>query len=217
MVKINRVYTRQGDQGQTSLVGGKAVGKADLRVEAYGTLDELSATLGGVRAEVRALMQTQPKAANQPESPLPGWPALEQALQLVQQKLFDVGGELATAPPAAGEPLPDWAQNWVGSADVIWLEEGMDALNAHLPPLQSFVLPGGSRLTAALNLARTVCRRAERLAVALAQAETVRPEVMTYLNRLSDALFVWGRWVAALGEEAEILWASGLTPTPFWE
>ena len=192
MVRINRVYTRKGDGGQTGLVGGKTVGKDDPRVRCYGTVDELNSVLGLVRAENAA----KPAGA--------GRDGFELLLLRIQQRLFDLGAELAT-PPDPARP----ARVTVTAEDVTWLETVMDKLNANLEPLQSFVLPGGGRLNAALHLARTVCRRAERETVALARNEPVGPQAVPFLNRLSDALFVFARWAAVSMGESETLWMPG--------
>ncbi|HEX6242564.1 MAG TPA: cob(I)yrinic acid a,c-diamide adenosyltransferase, partial [Polyangiales bacterium] len=161
-----KIYTKTGDQGDTGLFGGARVSKASLRVEAYGEVDELNSVLGMVRAEA-------------------GFDsAVSELLEAVQSQLFNLGAELATAPDskaALGIPL-------VSEQEIGALEQGIDRAEAELSPLKTFVLPGGSRAAAALHLARTVCRRAERTLVELAASENVRPECLRYLNRLSDAL-----------------------------
>ncbi|MCE7975235.1 MAG: cob(I)yrinic acid a,c-diamide adenosyltransferase [Leptolyngbya sp. PLA1] len=193
MVKLNRIYTRTGDDGTTGLATGARVRKDDPAVEAYGTVDETSAALGlavlaasgagGVGAELRPL------------------------LQRIQNDLFDVGADLAT-PIAAGE-LPGKALRIIPS-QTEGLEREIDRFNERLSPLTSFVLPGGSPLAAALHLARTVCRRAERLAVTLAAGRPgqVNPEAIRYLNRLSDLLFVLAR-VANDNGRSDVLWIPG--------
>jgi cob(I)alamin adenosyltransferase len=178
---INRVYTRQGDAGETALAGGQRVPKDSLRIEAYGTVDELSAFIGVARADA-------------PET-------LGAILLRVQHELFNLGSILAT-PPEDVHPK----QARITDADVAQLEAEMDRVNEGLAPLRSFVLPGGSRLNAELHVCRTVCRRAERVCVALARVESVPPEAVRYLNRLSDALFVWSRWASQLTGAAETLW-----------
>jgi cob(I)alamin adenosyltransferase len=180
-IAINRVYTRQGDTGSTALAGGQRVPKDSLRIEAYGTVDELNAAVGVARADA-------------PE-------ALAKILLRVQHELFNLGSILATLPE---DVHPKQAR--VTDGDVARLESEMDAMNAELAPLRSFVLPGGSRLNAELHVCRTVCRRAERSCVALARAETVPPETVRYLNRLSDAFFVWSRWASHIEGAAETLW-----------
>jgi cob(I)alamin adenosyltransferase len=189
MVRINRVYTRKGDAGETSLVGGRTVFKDDPRVACYGTVDELNAVLG----LVRAANAEKPASADRD--------GLERALQFIQQRLFDLGAELATHPGDEYE-----GQVKVSADDVRWLEQVLDRLNAKLAPLKSFVLPGGGQLNAALHLARTVCRRAEREAVALSRQQTLGPQVIPYLNRLSDLLFVLARWAALATGERETIW-----------
>ncbi len=199
MVRINRVYTRKGDSGNTSLVGGRPISKDHLRVESYGTVDELNALLGIVRG------------ANTQKSAGPRRDGLDKILQLIQQRLFDLGSELATLPGDEYE-----GQVRVSKKDVEWLEEVIDTMNAELPPLESFILPGGGQLTAFLHQARAVCRRAERVVVALGREEEVGGSVLPYLNRLSDALFVFSRWVSATLEEPETLWQPGLAYDDSW-
>jgi cob(I)alamin adenosyltransferase len=186
---LNRIYTRRGDQGQTSLVGGQRAPKNALRIECYGTVDELNSFIG--LAAVTAAEPASPRLTT-----------LESILRRVQHELFNLGSILATLPEDVGPQQPR-----VTATEVEQLEREIDAANAELQPLRSFVLPGGSRLNAELHVCRTVCRRAERLVVALAQAESVPAEAIQYLNRLSDALFVWSRWANhTLGAE-EVLWS----------
>ncbi len=189
-IALNRIYTRLGDHGSTSLTGGQRTGKDDLRIEAYGTVDELNAFLGCARVTLDHLA--------------PEFPTLERLSAIVhrvQHELFNLGSILSTL-PADVQPR----QPRVTSAEVKRLEAEIDVLNADLPALRSFVLPGGSRLNAEMHLCRTVCRRAERLVVALSRREDVDDDCLHYLNRLSDAMFVWSRWVNwALGAE-EVLW-----------
>jgi cob(I)alamin adenosyltransferase len=187
---INRVYTRQGDRGETGLVGGQRVPKDNPRIEAYGTVDELSAFLGAARSTANQLAAQEPRLA-----------VLSAILLRVQHELFNLGSILATLPADVHPRQPR-----VTDAEITLLEKNMDAMNEDLPPLRSFVLPGGSRLDAELHIARTVCRRAERACVALSRVESVPPETVRYLNRLSDALFVWARWAAHTGGAAETLW-----------
>lgn len=191
MVRITKVYTRTGDAGTTRLVGGQAVPKTDRRIEAYGTVDEANATLGLVRAELEALEGDTARR-------------LDAFLQKVQQRLFDVGSELACLPEDLSPQMPQ-----VGDGDVQAVEGEIDALNADLPMLESFVLPGGGRAGAAFHLARTVCRRAERQVLRLAAEAEVRGEVLRYLNRLSDYLFVAGRAAAKAAGREETLWVPG--------
>ena len=196
-IAINRVYTRQGDQGQTGLVGGQRVPKDDPRIEAYGTVDELNAFLGTARATVNALAAQEPRLA-----------VLGAILLRVQHELFNLGSILATLPEDVHPRQPR-----VTDAEIAQLERGMDAMNEELPALRSFVLPGGSRVDAELHIARTVCRRAERACVALARVESVPPEAVRYLNRLSDALFVWARWAAHTSRAGETLWEPNQSAT----
>jgi cob(I)alamin adenosyltransferase len=182
---INRVYTRQGDAGETALAGGQRVPKDGPRIAAYGTVDELNAFIGAARAAA-----DDPRVAQ-----------LSAILLRVQHELFNLGSILATLPE---DVHPKQAR--ITDAEVARLESEMDAMNEDLPPLRSFVLPGGSRLNAELHICRTVCRRAERTCVALARAESVPPEAVRYLNRLGDALFVWSRWACHVTGTPEILW-----------
>jgi len=200
MVRINRVYTRKGDTGNTSLVGGAPIAKDHLRVECYGTVDELNCALG--------LARTFNSSADQKAD----HGRAEKLFAIIQQKLFDLGSQLATPPGATYE-----GQVVMTAEDVTWLEEVMDTLNEDLPALESFILPGGGPVSAFLHQARAVCRRAERLAVSLAQQEEVGDNVVPYLNRLSDALFVLGRWASHRLGEQEILWQPGLKPDDSWK
>lgn len=190
MVTLNKIYTRTGDAGTTRLATGAAVSKTDLRVEAYGAVDETNACIGLARAG------------------LAGDPELDAMLARIQNELFDLGADLsapAKADEAAGSVLR------VSDGQVARLEAEIDALNDQLPALKSFVLPGGTGAAAALHLARTVCRRAEREAVRLTEAgEPVSGPAMCYLNRLSDFLFVAARWANGRGA-AEVFWESGKT------
>jgi cob(I)alamin adenosyltransferase len=192
---INRVYTRRGDQGETSLAGGQRVPKDGPRIEAYGAVDELNSFLGAARV-----------AATEA-----GLSPLAAILLRVEHELFNLGSILATLPE---DVHPQQAR--VTDAEVAQLESEMDRMNEELPPLRSFVLPGGDRLNAELHICRTVCRRAERATVALGRVESVPPEAVRYLNRLSDALFVFGRWASHVAGAPETLWepnqsSSGLT------
>ncbi|HUB81944.1 MAG TPA: cob(I)yrinic acid a,c-diamide adenosyltransferase [Bryobacteraceae bacterium] len=198
---INRVYTRQGDQGQTALAGGQRVPKDGPRIQAYGTVDELNSFIGAARATIAENEIVTPELA-----------PLNAILLRVQHELFNLGSILATLPE---DVHPKQAR--ITDADVAQLEQEMDSMGDGLPRLRSFVLPGGCRLNAELHVCRTVCRRAERELVALARAETIPPETVRYLNRLSDALFVWSRWASHVSGVAEILWqpnqaASGRPP-----
>ena len=196
-VAINRVYTRQGDAGDTSLAGGQRVPKDSRRIEAYGTVDELNAFVGLVRESTAG-------------EPAVAW--LGGILLRVQHELFNLGSILATLPQ---DVHPRQAR--ITEADIVRLEAEMDQANEGLPALRSFVLPGGSRLNAELHICRTVCRRAERIVTALAREEPVPAEAVKYLNRLSDAFFVWSRWASHQSGAPETLWepnraASGSPP-----
>jgi cob(I)alamin adenosyltransferase len=189
-VALNRIYTRVGDKGTTQLAGGQRVSKADLRIQSYGTVDELNAFTGLARTTVQHLSAS--------------YAALEHfgaILKRVQHELFNLGSVLATLPE---DVAPKQAR--ITEVEVGQLEKEMDASNELLEPLRSFVLPGGSRLDAELHVCRTVCRRAERLVVALADEQEVPPEAIQYLNRLSDAFFVWSRWANHVVGSGETLW-----------
>ncbi len=192
MVTLNRIYTRTGDQGETKLATGETVAKFDLRVEAYGAVDELNAVVGLVRLAGG------------------GEGGLDAMLARIQNELFDLGADLAT-PERPGKPL-GWEALRILDGQVERLEQEIDALNAELSPLTSFILPGGTPVATQLHLARTVCRRAERIAVKLAseEGETVSPAALKYLNRLSDLLFVMSRWANGRGA-GDVLWAPGAT------
>ncbi len=189
-LNLNRIYTRGGDEGETSLVGGQRAPKDSLRIECYGAVDELSAFVGLARTTAEEMAKQTPALAT-----------LVDLLYRVQHELFNLGSILATLPEDVGPQQPR-----VTDHDVSRLEREIDAANIDLAPLKSFVLPGGSRLSAELHVCRTVCRRAERLAVALARREQVPREVIRYLNRLSDALFVWSRWANHTAGVSEPLW-----------
>jgi cob(I)alamin adenosyltransferase len=189
MVKLNKIYTRTGDDGTTGLGSGERRKKYDLRVAAYGTLDEANAAIGIAR------LHTSSHAT------------LDAALSRIQNDLFDVGADLCTPGKGRG---PAGARLTVTPAQVEWLESEIDRLNDELAPLQSFVLPGGSPAAAYLHLARTVCRRAERLIAELKDkpGESVGAEVLQYVNRLSDFLFVAGRYANDKGAR-DVLWQPG--------
>jgi cob(I)alamin adenosyltransferase len=190
MVVLNRIYTRSGDDGLTGLATGERRPKFDLRIDAYGTVDETNACLGLARLH-----------AAQAE------PEVDAMLGRIQNDLFDLGADLAT--PETDKPL-SYEPLRITQGQVDRLEREIDALNASLSPLRSFVLPGGSAMAAALHLARTVCRRAERLVVELTRepGETVSPAAVKYLNRLSDFLFVASRYVNDKGGR-DVLWVPG--------
>ena len=191
MVTLNKIYTRTGDGGSTRLATGEPVSKASLRVEAYGGVDETNAFLGVARQYTTAD------------------PDLDAMLERIQNDLFDLGADLAT--PEQHEK-PAWEPLRIVESQVERLEQEIDRLNGELSALTSFVLPAGSPASAALHVARTVCRRAERAVVLLAQTEgeIVGQPALNYLNRLSDLLFVASRWANDKGA-ADVLWKPGAT------
>ena len=190
MVVLNKIYTRTGDDGTTALGSGQRIRKDSARVAAYGTIDETNAAIGMARVHI---------AESHPE--------LDAMLARIQNDLFDLGAELSV--PATGEEQKT-PRLEITAAQVKRLENEIDRLNAELQPLRSFVLPGGSPGAAALHMARTICRRAERLMVSLAAEpnETVSPVALQYVNRLSDLLFVASRYVNDRGR-SDILWVPG--------
>ena len=187
MVNLSRIYTKTGDRGQTRLGDNSQVAKTDLRIEAYGTVDELNAVLGLARASA---------GAKQGE-----------VLQLVQNDLFDLGADLCQP---LGEVEEEGAVLRIQAGQVVRLEAEIDRINADLEPLRSFVLPGGATTAAWLHLGRTVCRRAERCVWALAQRDPLNEQTLIYLNRLSDLLFVMGRAANDMGR-SDVLWEPGKT------
>jgi cob(I)alamin adenosyltransferase len=187
MVVLSKIYTRTGDGGETGLGDGTRVPKHAPRVAAYGTVDEVNATLGLARLHAEA--------------------SINDGIARVQNDLFDLGADLCT-PDFENDAAAPHPRLRIVATQVGRLEVEIDAMNAGLTPLRSFVLPGGTALAAHLHLARTVCRRAERLAVELAGREAVNPEAVRYLNRLSDWLFVAGR-VANDGGRGDVLWVPG--------
>ena len=194
MVVLNRIYTRTGDAGETALGTGERVSKAHLRIQAYGTVDETNATLGIVRLHTAT----------------PDMQTLDQMLARIQNELFDLGADLCvpeTGKDLGYEPLRILPKQYER------IETEIDALNAELSPLRSFVLPGGHPAAAHLHLARTVCRRAERLVVDLAahQGEHVSEGAIAYINRLSDFFFVASRWANAKSAWGDVLWVPGKT------
>ncbi len=197
-MRISKVYTRSGDGGKTRLAGGQEVWKDALRVEAYGTVDELNSVIGLVRVN-----------NDNGGGDIQASARLEEVLRWVQNKLFDLGGILATAP---GESFPNMPT--VTPEDVTYLEQMIDECQKDLAPLKEFILPGGGRVSAFLHLARTICRRAERLCVKLSREESVEKGLVQFLNRLSDALFVLARWVAKIQGEPEFLWERQKAKSP---
>ena len=188
MVKLNKIYTRTGDDGSTGLVDGSRLSKDDVRVRAYGDVDETNSVIGLVRLHLENRR-------------------LDDMLSRIQNDLFDLGADLATPLPAQGEADSEYALR-MAEAQTTRLETELDALNADLEPLNSFVLPGGHPPAAYLHQARTVCRRAERVCVALATEEEVNPHALKFLNRLSDLLFVAARWCNDQGA-ADVKWVPG--------
>ena len=189
MVVLNKIYTRTGDDGGTRLANGAPASKSDLRVEAYGAVDELNAVIGLCRLHTAQHDRIDAKLAR------------------VQNELFDLGADLATP----HDPPPRWEALRIVASQVERLECEIDEINDALKPLDSFILPGGSPLSTHLHLARTVCRRAEREAVRLVESgQTVTPEAVIYLNRLSDLLFVASRRANVNGAE-DVLWKPGAT------
>ena len=194
-IYLSRIYTKAGDKGQTSLVGGKKIAKDSPRIEAYGTVDELNAVIGLLR-----------KANRDEAGPEEARARIDAILGRVQNELFNLGSLLATLPEDVGEKQPR-----IEARHVEALERDIDALNEQLPPLRSFTLPGGGWVSSWLHLGRTVCRRAERVVVHLAGLEPVDAEAVRYLNRLSDALYVIGRWNVRQRGEQEPLWTPETT------
>jgi len=182
MVRLTKIYTRGGDKGQTSLVDGSRLPKHAIRIEAYGTVDEASSVIGIARLHVGG--------------------DIDAALSRIQNDLFDLGADLATPGTEMENALR------VQPSQVEWLEQQIDAINAGMKPLNSFILPGGSPASAYLHLARTVVRRAERMTTAAAEQEPINPVAIQYLNRLSDYMFVLARHLNDNGE-ADVLWVPG--------
>ncbi len=189
-MRITKVYTRTGDGGETRLAGGQMVWKDHLRVDVYGTVDELNALVGVGRA-----FNADAGGRKVPAK------LLDDELQWIQNKLFDAGGILATVPGQEFRHMPQ-----VTAKDVVRLERLIDRCQKDLAPLKEFILPGGGKVPSLLHHARTVCRRAERLCVRLSREEPVDMVIIKFLNRLSDALFVLARWMAKKKGEPEALW-----------
>jgi len=193
-VRINKVYTRTGDRGETGLVGGKRVAKDSQRVEAYGAVDELNSVVGLAR-----VFNEEDRESGE------GHRFLDEVLCQIQDELFDIGSELATPPEAEYEGMFK-----VSADDVRALELLMDECQKDLAPLQSFILPGGGRIGAYLHQCRTVCRRVERDVLRLSREELINGDVIKYLNRLSYLFFVLARWISHQMGEPEYLWQRGL-------
>ncbi|WP_417711292.1 cob(I)yrinic acid a,c-diamide adenosyltransferase [Roseibium aggregatum] len=188
MVVLNKIYTKTGDDGTTALGSGERRLKSDLRIEAYGTVDETNSVVGLIRLHTGQAS-----------------PDVDQVLGRIQNDLFDLGADLAT--PETDEDL-GYEPLRITDAQVTAIEQAIDVLNAELKPLRSFVLPGGSPAAAHLHLARTVSRRAERLMVELAAREKINPAAVRYMNRLSDYFFVASRYLNDKGEQ-DVLWVPG--------
>jgi len=197
-VRITKVYTRTGDRGETALVGGKRVPKDSLRIEAYGTIDELNSIVGLAR-----VFNEESLDAGEAHQFLDG------VLCQIQDELFDLGSELATPPEFFQAGMYQ-----VGDDEIKRLEKLIDQCQKDLEPLKSFILPGGGRVGAYLHQSRTVCRRAERDILRLSREEEINPEVIKYVNRLSDLFFVLSRWIAKQTGEQEYLWQRGLQERP---
>jgi cob(I)alamin adenosyltransferase len=203
MPKLTRIYTRTGDDGTTGLVGGQRIAKNALRIESYGTVDELSSAIGLARtalAEARSAGATAPATVARIDE-LDAW------LAWTQDALFNLGSDLATLPGDRWPGMP-----LIRNEDAEALERAMDAAQRDLEPLANFILPGGSYPGAFLHQARTIARRVERLLVTLHANEPISDEVMRYINRLSDALFVWSRWINAALGQSEHLWNAETQP-----
>lgn len=194
MAKRTRIYTRGGDKGETGLVGGQRIAKDSLRIQSFGDIDECSSVIGLARRWMRDQSDVRVRS-------------LDEWLAWTQDILFNVGSDLATLPADRRDSIPRVTQR-----DIDALESAIDAAEAQLPALDTFILPGGSRAGACLHLARAVCRRAERSIVELAGSETVEPLVLAYVNRLSDALFVWARYVNYARGANEHRWNQTATP-----
>lgn len=197
-VRITRVYTRSGDNGETGLVGGRRVPKDSPRIEAYGTIDELNSIVGLARVFNEERLSEGDAHR-----------FLDSVLRQIQDELFDLGSELATPPDFFQEGMYR-----VGEREVKRLEQVMDECQKELEPLKSFVLPGGGRIGAYLHQCRTVCRRAEREILRLSRVEELNQWSLKYANRLSDLFFVLSRWISKQTGEAEYLWQRGLAEKP---
>jgi cob(I)alamin adenosyltransferase len=202
VVRIGKVYTKTGDKGETSLVGGIRIAKDHPRMEAIGTVDELDSLVGLVRT-----FNSQKPASERRDK-------FDGILQTIQQWLFDLGHELACDPknpPKKGQVAV------MTEKQVQWLEKVLDAMNEELEPLDSFVLPGGTPVNAFLHQCRTVCRRAERVMVALNRDDEVGPWAIAFINRLSDCFFIFSRWVSCTMGEEEVLWDPGSSVNQNWK
>ncbi|GAC1426200.1 MAG: cob(I)yrinic acid a,c-diamide adenosyltransferase [Candidatus Velthaea sp.] len=199
MPKLTRIYTRTGDDGTTGLVGGQRVKKNALRIETYGSIDELSSVIGLARTALAEIARTRPvqdmARAEKAAARLDAW------LAWTQDALFNLGSDLATLPQDRWEGMP-----LVAESDALALERAIDEAQADLEPLANFIHAGGSYAGAFLHQARTICRRCERLLITLRDNEPISEDVVRYVNRLSDALFVWSRWINHFLDKPENLW-----------
>jgi cob(I)alamin adenosyltransferase len=191
MVKLNKIYTRTGDDGTTGLVDGSRVAKCNARMEAIGAVDEANSAIGLAAVELASFNREGSDHAG--------------AIARIQNDLFDLGADLAT--PGVDFSLGEWVLRMV-AGQTVWLEAQIDALNAHIAPLNSFILPGGCEAAARVHMARAAVRRAERAMVAASAEAVVNPAALAYINRLSDYLFVLGRAVNANGAD-DVLWVPG--------
>ena len=196
-ITINKVYTRSGDLGKTGLVGGQRVAKDHVRIEAYGDVDELNATIGGCREAINDYIDKYDELSS-----------VSDILHRIQHELFNTGTILATMPDDVTPDLP-----CITETDINRLEYEMDGFNESLPVLNSFVLAGGSKANIWFHMARTICRRAERRSISLAREYDLDPLVIKYLNRLSDALFVYSRWVNHAIGCNEVTWDPNISKT----
>lgn len=188
-ILINKVYTKSGDKGQTYLVGGKKIAKNDIRICSYGEIDELNAYIGGCR-------QLIVEKSDNSE-----FKKLSNILYRIQNELFNLGNMLATLDEDIKKGMPR-----IEDSHIKKMENEIDYFNENLPDLKSFVLPGGSQLNIWFHISRTLCRRCERTVVSLSQKESVDGIIVKYLNRLSDGLFVWSRWVNVMQSHSEVSW-----------
>jgi cob(I)alamin adenosyltransferase len=205
MPKHTRIYTRTGDDGTTGLVGGQRIKKNDLRIEAYGCVDELSSVIGMARSALADVQRTRP--AQDVARALNVAHQLDAWLAWTQDMLFNLGSDLATLPADRWEGMP-----LIGPTETAALEHAIDTAEDDLEPLSTFILPGGSATGAALHLARTVARRAERLLITLRDREPISDDVVRFVNRLSDALFVWSRWINHALDQPEHTWNASAKP-----
>ena len=193
-----KIYTKTGDKGKTKLVDGTEVDKSDLRVEAYGSVDELNSCLGVVRSQAMLLIEDSP---NSVASDLDAWSHFESELEIIQNQLFSVGSLLATGERSVFEKLPQ-----IKNQHIERLEKWIDQYSAELPVLKNFILPSGHLIASLLHVARTVCRRAERRASEIHLSQPHYDCVLIYLNRLSDLLFTWARWANMKNSTNETIW-----------